>query len=203
MWPVPFFVLEWRMRLHPLMMVALAGSALLAGCSSTPKPVAAPAAPVVAVKSTAQLAEANVAPASASLVSGRLALVPTADGVHITGTIGGLPKGLPAAFHVHERGDCSAVDASTAGGHFNPGNQPHGRAGAGAHHAGDIDNLSANAEGVANVDVHLHGVSLGGGGVTDIAGRAVVVHAQGDDYRSQPAGNAGARVACGVIKVTS
>ena len=61
--------------------------------------------------------------------------------------------------------------------------------------------LQANAEGVAHVDVHLRGVTLGGGAANDIAGRALVVHAGADDYHSQPAGNAGARVACGVIKV--
>ncbi len=103
---------------------------------------------------------------------------------------------------MHEKGDCSAVDASSAGGHFNPAAQPHGRAGGGAHHAGDMDNLQANAEGVVHVDVRLRGVTLGGGAANDIAGRALVVHANADDYHSQPAGNAGARVACGVIRVT-
>ncbi|MCL7715778.1 superoxide dismutase family protein [Stenotrophomonas mori] len=176
----------------------LAVPALLAGCGSPP-PVR-PEPPPVPV-STAQLAEANLAPASASLVSGRLALLAEAGGVHITGVVGGLPQGRPAAFHVHETGDCGAVDASSAGGHFNPDAQPHGRAGSGAHHAGDMDNLQANADGVANVDVHLRGVTLGGGAANDIAGRALVVHAGADDYRSQPAGNAGARVACAVIRV--
>ncbi|MGE8287893.1 MAG: superoxide dismutase family protein [Stenotrophomonas sp.] len=187
------------MRIH-LPLTALAATALLAACGSgpAPRPQAPPPPPSV---STARMAEANLAPASASLVSGRLALVPEAGGVHITGVVGGLPRGRPSAFHVHEKGDCSAVDASSAGGHFNPTAQAHGRAGAGAHHAGDMDNLLANAEGVANVDVHLRGVTLGGGAVNDIAGRALVVHAAPDDYRSQPAGNAGARVACAVIRV--
>ncbi len=172
----------------------------LAACTQpVVKPEPPPPPPAV---STAQMAEANLAPASASLVSGRVALVPEAGGVHITGVIGGLPRGRQAAFHVHEKGDCSAVDASSAGGHFNPATQPHGRAGSGAHHAGDMDNLQANAEGVVHVDVHLRGVTLGGGAANDIAGRAVVVHADADDYHSQPAGNAGVRVACGVIRVT-
>ncbi|KRG42912.1 superoxide dismutase [Stenotrophomonas pictorum JCM 9942] len=183
-----------------LPLLATATALALGACgSSAPVKPAAPA-PVAAV-STAQLAEANLAPASASLVSGRLVLVPEAGGVHITGTIGSLPRSQPAAFHVHEKGDCSAVDASSAGPHFNPLSQPHGRAGAGAHHAGDMDNLQANAEGVAQVDVHLRGVTLGGGAANDIAGRALIVHAGADDYRSQPAGNAGARVACAVIRV--
>ncbi len=172
----------------------------LAACGSPPP--ARPTAPPVPLVSTAKMAEANLSPASASLVSGRLALVPDARGVHITGVIGGLQPLQTAAFHVHERGDCSAVDASSAGGHFNPGAQPHGRNSAGAHHAGDMDNLRADAQGRVNVDVRLPAVTLGGGAATDIAGRALVVHANADDYRSQPAGNAGARIACGVIRVT-
>ena len=185
-----------RIRL-PLTSLAVLSLAACTQPVTKPEPPPAP----VAV-STAQQAEANLSPASASLVSGRVALVPQADGVHITGVIGGLPRGKQAAFHVHEKGDCSAMDASSAGGHFNPATQPHGRAGSGAHHAGDMDNLQANAEGVVHVDVHLRGVTLGGGAANDIAGRALVVHAGADDYHSQPAGNAGARVACGVIRVT-
>ena len=116
--------------------------------------------------------------------------------------IGGLQPGSSHGFHIHEKGDCSAADGSSAGGHFNPAAQPHGRAGHGAHHAGDADNLVADANGVARVDAHVDGVTLGGGAANDIAGRAIVVHAAADDYSSQPAGNAGARVACGVIRVT-
>lgn len=180
---------------------ALAATALLSACGTSPGTKTAPPPPPVATVSTAKMAEANLAPASASLVSGRLALVPEVGGVHITGVIGGLARGQQAAFHVHEKGDCSAMDASGAGGHFNPAMQAHGRGAAGAHHAGDMDNLQANAEGVVHVDVHLRGVTLGGGAANDVAGRALVVHASADDYRSQPAGNAGARVACAVIRV--
>lgn len=197
--PVTLFE-ETAMRIRlPLSTLALLS---LAACAPPATKPEVPPAPAPAAVSTAQLAEANLSPASASLVSGRVAVVPEAGGVHITGTIGGLPQGEPAAFHVHEKGDCSAMDASSAGGHFNPATQPHGRAGSGAHHAGDMDNLQANAEGVVHVDVHLRGVTLGGGAANDIAGRALVVHAGADDYHSQPAGNAGARVACGVIRVT-
>ena len=186
------------MRLF-LPLAALAGTTLLAACGTRP-PARAETPPAPPAMGTAQMAEANLAPASASLVSGRVALVPEAGGVHITGVIGGLPRGRQAAFHVHEKGDCSAVDASSAGGHFNPAAQPHGRAGHGAHHAGDADNLVANANGVAQVNAHVNGVSLGGGAANDIANRAIIVHAAADDYSSQPAGNAGARVACGIIK---
>jgi Cu-Zn family superoxide dismutase len=143
----------------------------------------------------------NLASASASLVSGRLTAVPMGDGVHLRGEIGGLAPNSTHAIHIHERGDCSAADASSAGGHFNPAASPHGKAGAGAHHGGDMDNVVANAQGVARVDAHARGVTLGGGAANDVLGRAVVVHAAADDYASQPAGNAGARLACGVIAV--
>ena len=196
--PVTLFE-ETAMRIRlPLSTLALLS---LAACAPPATKPEVPPAPAPAAVSTAQLAEANLSPASASLVSGRVAVVPEAGGVHITGTIGGLPQGKPAAFHVHEKGDCSAMDASSAGGHFNPATQPHGRAGSGAHHAGDMDNLQADGAGQVNVDVQLRGVTLGGGAANDIAGRALIVHADADDYHSQPAGNAGARVACAVIRV--
>lgn len=177
---------------------------LIAGCATTadaPRPATSVPANVPTA-STAKQAIANLGSASASLVSGRVTLTPAAGGVRVSGEVGGLSPGSSHGFHVHEKGDCSAVDASSAGAHFNPFNAPHGRAGSGAHHAGDADNIVASSDGVAKVDVLLRGVTLGGGAVNDIAGRAVVVHAVPDDYSSQPAGNAGARVACGVIKAT-
>lgn len=184
--------------------LALAVAATLAACASAPHTATSSSAPAAATHnaSTAKQAVANLASASGSLVSGRLSLAPMGDGVHLSGEVGGLQPGSSHGFHIHEKGDCSAVDASSAGGHFNPAGQPHGRAGHGAHHAGDSDNLVADANGVARVDAHVSGVSLGGGAANDIAGRAIVVHATADDYSSQPAGNAGARVACGVIRVT-
>lgn len=176
----------------------------LAGCASTAPPAkpaaTAPVKPATG-PSTAQQAQANLASASGSLVSGKLILVPMQGGVHVSGEIGGFSPGGSHGFHIHEKGDCSAADASSAGGHFNPAGQPHGRAMQGAHHAGDSDNIVADANGVAKIDTHIMGVSLGGGAGNDIAGRAFVVHAVADDYTSQPSGNAGARVACGVIKV--
>lgn len=178
----------------------LAGVLVLAACSSSaPKPAAPPPA---AATPMAQGAQAIMQSASASLVSGKLGLTPQAGGVHISGILGGLPALGRFGFHVHETGDCSAVDGSSAGGHFNPTQQPHGNAKIGPHHAGDMDNLVADAEGVAHLDTQLPGVSLGGGGPMDILGRALVVHADPDDYATQPAGKSGARLACGVIKQT-
>ena len=193
--------------MHPLPRVTLvtALAAALAACASTPQEAAPPAAPAATAHnaSTARQAIANLASASGSLVSGRLTLVPMGDGVNITGEIGGLLANSSHGFHIHDKGDCSAADASSAGGHFNPAAKPHGRTGHGAHHAGDGDNLVADSQGVARVNAHFSGVSLGGGSANDIAGRALIVHANADDYSSQPAGNAGARVACGLIRVTA
>ena len=188
---------------HRHHLLAIAAACALAACSTTgekaPPPMSSPT-PATPVTSAAESATVNLASASGSLVSGKLSIVPMGDGVHITGEIGGLGGDKSHAIHVHEKGDCSAADASSAGGHFNPTGSAHGRAGTATHHAGDMDNILANAQGVAAIDIHLAGVTLGGGAANDIAGRAVIVHAAPDDYQSQPAGNAGARVACGVIK---
>ncbi len=178
-------------------LVVSALAAALAACASAPPPK--PPAPVP--EHRVQRAEAKMAPASASLVSGRLAITAIDGGVRIHGELGGLAKGGTHAIHVHERGDCSAADGSAAGGHFNPGGVAHGRAGIVPHHLGDMDNLHANGEGVAHVDIRLQGVTLGSGAPNDILGRAIIVHANPDDYASQPTGNAGPRVSCGVIEI--
>ncbi len=194
-----------RFSRHALLSAAIVIAA--SACSTSPSTKSAPAAaqpmpPMAAGTSTAKSAKAVLAPASGSLVSGTLMLMPMAGGVHIMGELGGLTGGKTNAIHVHEKGDCSAADATSAGGHFNPASSAHGRAGTPVHHAGDMDNLVVGSNGVAKVDIHLDGVTLGGGAANDIANRAIVVHAAPDDYTSQPAGNAGARVACGVIKTT-
>lgn len=191
------------MRKTPRLLLATgcAASLALAGCASTVETAGGttPAPAPVAASSIAN-AVANLSAASGSLVSGQLKLVPMGDGVHATGEIGGLQPNSAHGFHIHEKGDCSAADASSAGGHFNPTSEPHGRVTHPQHHAGDNDNLVANAEGVATVNAHFSSVVLGGGGATDVVGKAMIVHADPDDYTSQPTGDAGARVACGVIR---
>lgn len=185
-------------------LLAASAALVLAACASSPStdaPATGAESTGAPATSTAREASVVLAPASGSLVSGRLAAMPMGGGVHFTGEIGGLTPGGTHAIHVHETGDCSAADASSAGGHFNPTGQPHGQVGTPTHHAGDMNNLVANAQGVARVDVHAQNVTLGGGAANDIAGRAVIVHAKADDYRSQPSGDAGARVACGLVTV--
>jgi len=158
------------------------------------------AAPDAQTKAAATEAVVTLAAKSGSEAGGEIGIVPMGDGIHLTGTVSGLPGAGEFGFHIHEKGDCSAADASSAGGHFNPDGAAHGKREAGPHHAGDIDNLVSDG-GVAKVDRHLSGLSLGDGGAHDVAGRALVVHAKPDDYTSQPTGDAGARIACGVIEL--
>ena len=125
-------------------------------------------------------------------------------GVRMTGGLTGLDPDATHAMHIHETGDCSAPDFSSAGGHFNPDDAPHGdRAGAGPHHAGDMPNQVADAAGNSRVDRVLDDVTLGSGGADDIIGKAVVVHEKADDYTTQPSGDAGGRIACGVIEAAT
>ncbi|CBA17565.1 superoxide dismutase family protein [Xanthomonas albilineans] len=182
------------------------GLLMLAACSSAPHsaPSHPPSkAPTLSSVVTAQQAQAVLAPASGSLVSGKLSLVAAPGGVRITGTLGGLQPNHTFAFHLHERGDCSAVDASSAGGDFNLLGAVQGRSrfSTSQHHAGEIDHFTANADGIAQIDVLLRGMVLGGGAANDIAGRALIVHADPDVNRGQPAGNPDVRVSCGVIRV--
>lgn len=190
--------------------------ALIAGCdrpddtspvssspASTPgQPVTTPTAnPVPADQEPPQknTATATLEPTQGNRARGELLLSPDNYGLRITGEITGLKANAEHGFHVHERGDCSAPDAGSAGEHFNPAGQPHGRPNGQPHHAGDMTNLTADAQGNAQVDIRLDEATLGDGGDNDVMNRALVVHADPDDYTSQPAGNSGARIACGVI----
>jgi Cu-Zn family superoxide dismutase len=177
--------------------------ALLAACSRTqaPAPVAAPpppeAPPAAAV--IAATAQATLAGASGSSVQGDLQLTASSDGVVIAGEISGLAPNTEHGFHVHETGDCTAPDAKSAGGHFNPGHVDHGAPTA-VHHLGDIPNIKSDAAGHVIVSATIAGATLRDGGASDLVGKAVIVHAKPDDYKTQPSGNSGDRIACGVVQ---
>ncbi len=161
--------------------------ALLAGCSSLP--AARPAA------------HATLESRSGSQVSGKVSFTPMGDKLLVEADVSGLTPG-EHGFHVHEGGDCSAPDASSARGHFNPAGRMHGHYHQQHHaerHAGDLPNLVADANGRARYRAEVAGLTADGG-TLGIIGRSLVVHADADDYRSQPAGNSGRRIACGVIK---
>jgi Cu-Zn family superoxide dismutase len=144
-------------------------------------------------------ASAQIAPAPGQSVTGTLSLTDDGSGVRISGSLQGLPPNGEFGFHIHENGDCSAPDFSSAGAHFNVDNAPHGNPQGGTRHAGDMLNAKSDAQGVANVDVTLTTVSLAPDQPNGVRGRAIVVHEKADDYTTQPSGNSGARVACGVI----
>lgn len=164
---------------------------LLAGC-------AAPSHPHPGHGAMGNTALATLTPTQGSNVRG-LVMFHAMDGqVMVHARLSGLKPNGEHGFHLHEKGDCASADGTSAGGHFNPDAQPHGPQGA-AHHAGDMPSLKADADG--NVDQHfaLTGPSLAAGAPASILGRSVIVHANPDDYTTQPTGNSGPRLACGVI----
>lgn len=119
--------------------------------------------------------------------------------VKITAEISGLKPNQKHAIHIHEFGDVTDLSGKSAGGHYNPTEQPHGLPPADKRHAGDLGNLSADADGNANYELTVHNISISGH-KNPILGRAIVVHADPDDG-GQPTGNAGARIGFGVIGV--
>jgi superoxide dismutase, Cu-Zn family len=121
-------------------------------------------------------------------------------GVKVVADLQGLAPGSVHAFHVHEFGDCSAPDAASAGSHYDPAHTGHhGMPGEANRHIGDMGNLTADASGNAHLELTLSGASVAGM-ANPIIGRSVIVHAKADDF-SQPVGNAGARIGCGVIGI--
>ncbi len=131
-------------------------------------------------------------------VTGTVHFAKTDSGVLVTVNLEGLTPGKHG-FHIHEFGDCSASSGTSAGGHFNPGGHEHGDPIGETRHVGDLGNVTANEEGAAQME-HLD-KHLKLNGENSIIGRSIIVHADEDDLASQPTGNAGARVACGVIGV--
>lgn len=167
--------------------LALLATGLLAACASAPpapREPQAPPPPPRAEAGTASLAHANLTAASATLASGRITLRAESGGVRLSGNVGGLSRNGAHVLQVHERGDCSAIDASSAGPYFDA-------SGSGAVDGGS-DRIIANERGVARVDQLVLGAVLGGGSGNDIGGRSLVV-------LGSTAGATGARIACGVI----
>lgn len=154
---------------------------LLAACATTP---AGPGA------------VAELQAKSGSQVSGTVSFTQVGDKVRIDVLASGVSPG-EHGFHIHEVGDCSAPDAASAKGHFNPAAKAHGHHGTAERHAGDLPNLVADAAGKVKYSAETGPQALGGEG--GIVGRSVIIHADPDDYKSQPAGNSGKRIACGVI----
>ncbi len=141
---------------------------------------------------------AVVHPASGSTCTGLVRFTEEGSSVKIVADLEGLAPGSKHAFHVHEYGDCSAADASSAGTHYDPAQtKHHGMPNDKMSHAGDMGNIEADASGKIHFELMLEGASIDGS-QSPVLGRAVIVHANPDDF-GQPVGNAGGRIGCGVI----
>lgn len=167
--------------LLPILLVAFAA----AGCAAL-----APSGPV---------ATAELLPTEGNATSGMARFEQRGSKVLVTAEVRGLSPGAEHGFHVHEKGDCSAPDAMSAGGHFNPGGKPHGHHGQRERHAGDMANLVADAMGVAKFSFETDLITVTPGPAS-VVGRGLIVHRDPDDYKTQPTGNSGPRLACGVIR---
>ena len=163
---------------------AVAATMALVGCST--------------MSSSAPAATAKLESTRGNSAKGDVRFVQTGDNtVRVSGEISGLKPNTEHGFHIHDKGDCGD-NGNAAAGHFNPMGNPHGKYDTTQHHMGDLPSLKADSNGVASVNVQSRDITLlaGPGNVID---RAVIVHAQPDDYTTQPTGNAGARIACAVI----
>jgi len=144
-------------------------------------------------------AEAVLKATQGNAASGTVSFRQEGGDVVMSARVTGLAPGAHG-FHIHEKGDCSAPDATSAGGHFNPTGKPHGNPDSADHHGGDMPQLIADASGNASLVATLTGLSVLAG-ANSVVGRGVIIHAAPDDFKTQPTGNSGARVACGVVAV--
>ncbi|MBA2351895.1 MAG: superoxide dismutase family protein [Burkholderiales bacterium] len=163
-----------------------AGSVLISACAGI-------------AGTTEKSAVAFLQPTQGNQANGAVTFSQSGNTVFAEAKVAGLTPGSHG-FHIHEKGDCSAPDATSAGGHFNPDGAPHGAPQSAKRHAGDLGNLTADKSGEATLKIRVPGVTLADG-PNSIKGKGVIVHAMPDDLTSQPAGNAGPRIACGVISL--
>jgi superoxide dismutase, Cu-Zn family len=163
--------------------VLVAAALLAAGCATT-----APRGPT---------AIAKLEPTKGNTANGTVTFTQKGDKVVVDAKLAGLTPG-GHGFHIHEKGDCSSGDGMSAGGHFNPRGKPHAAPTTMDRHTGDLPMLVADAGGNAALVVEIDVMTVGSG-ENDIVGRGLIVHKDPDDFTTQPTGNSGARVACGVI----
>ena len=165
--------------------LGVAAATLLAACQSVPADV--------------PRASATLEPTKGSTVRGTASFAEMGSRVRVQASISGLKPNSEFGFHIHEVGDCSSGDGMSTKGHFNPYGKPHSQAGMSERHAGDLPSLRSDAAGNATVDTDVDVITVSPGPAS-IVGRGLIVHAQPDDFKTQPTGNAGARSACAVIR---
>lgn len=172
----------------------------LSGCNSGNKQADQTQNDTQEAKEEQPTAKATMEKASGSNVTGEANFTEEDGTVNFTLSVENLTPGEHAV-HLHEKGDCSAEDASSAGGHWNPTMKPHGkRDSGGSFHKGDIANMTVGNDGKGSMNLSIEGWSIGGADSTNIVGKSVIIHEKADDFTTQPSGNAGSRVSCGVIK---
>lgn len=138
-------------------------------------------------------------PTADNEVTGVVRFSETADGIRVVAEVNGLEPNSTHGFHIHQYGDCSAEDGTSAGGHFNPQDSPHAGPDADERHVGDLGNITVDEDGYAELDYVDSMLSFNG--PNSILGRGIIIHAGEDDLETQPTGDAGARLSCGVIGV--
>jgi superoxide dismutase, Cu-Zn family len=161
---------------------------------SAPMAEAAPAGPEAAGKTV----EVTFEPKSGSQLSGSATLTETAEGVKVHVVLENVSPGEHGA-HVHEKGDCSAPDGASAGGHFNPASHPHALPDGSPRHLGDLGNVNILGDGKGTIDIVVPDANLKEGDPDSFLGKAIIVHEKRDDG-GQPTGNAGGRIGCAVIQ---
>ena len=167
-------------------MVGALGVMLLGACSNGPTVYQDPSA--IAVLSSTQN----------SSVHGVVTLIRSGGVAEVNVNLAGFKPNTVHGLHIHDSGDCTARDGNSAGGHFNPASTQHGGASGSPRHSGDLGNITADANGEVYETFKVSDIAFGTG-PDSIVGRGIVVHADKDDLKSQPAGNSGSRVACGMI----
>ena len=143
-------------------------------------------------------ATAVLAPTKDSTVSGLVTFTQKKEHVFVNVDVKGLAPHSEHGFHIHDKGDCSSGDGMSAGGHFNPDAKSHGAHTGAQHHVGDLPSLKADTNGDVKLSFENTSISLLDG-LSNVVGRGLIVHRDPDDFKTQPTGNSGPRLSCGVI----
>jgi Cu-Zn family superoxide dismutase len=151
------------------------------------------------VGSSGPTAVAKLEPTKGNTASGTVIFTQAGEKVRVEVSLSGLKPNADHGFHIHDKGDCSSGDGMSTGGHFNPLGKPHGHHDGMERHAGDLPALKADSAGNAKLSVMMDVISVSPG-PTSVIGRGMIVHRDPDDYKTQPTGNAGPRIACAVIQ---